>query len=262
VLSPDAPYSPIVLGVTFGLLMAGLLVNAIVKDRKEFRRFSRLRATEKRQRIMRKWLLQSFAVFGGTGVVTTVLAFQYMKPMLDALDDIRWIRDTKAALTSGIGLGIVIVVAIVILVGGTLAIWAARTETEIPSVGDVQALLPRNRAELKYGAGLSINAGIVEELLFRLGMPAVIFGFSSNAVLAVVVSVLVFGLLHAYQGIPGIVGTMIIGAVLMALYLASGNILVPMIAHALFDLRSLVLIPVVVMKVHRVLPQKAPASSA
>ena len=65
-----------------------------------------------------------------------------------------------------------------------------------------------------------------------------------------VISIVIFGVLHAYQGIAGIVGTMLIGAVFMALYLVSQNILVPIVVHALFDLRSLVLIPMVIHKVH------------
>jgi membrane protease YdiL (CAAX protease family) len=60
----------------------------------------------------------------------------------------------------------------------------------------------------------------------------------------------VFGALHAYQGIGGVVGTLVFGAVMMLLFLATGSILWPILAHAIFDLRSLVLIPVAVYKVH------------
>jgi hypothetical protein len=50
----------------------------------------------------------------------------------------------------------------------------------------------------------------------------------------------------------GVVGTTLVGAVLMATHIVSGSIAVPIVLHALFDLRSLVLIPVAVMGVHRV----------
>jgi membrane protease YdiL (CAAX protease family) len=101
----------------------------------------------------------------------------------------------------------------------------------------------------------------VEELLFRRAMPALIFGVFGNSLLAVVVSLVVFGLLHAYQGVWGILGSFLIGVLLMALFLLTGNIVWPIIAHAVFDLRSLVLIPVVVYKVHRV-ADAAPAAAA
>jgi membrane protease YdiL (CAAX protease family) len=52
----------------------------------------------------------------------------------------------------------------------------------------------------------------------------------------------------------------LIGALMMALFVASGSIVVPMLVHALIDLRSLVLIPVAVLRVHREEP--APIRSA
>jgi len=117
---------------------------------------------------------------------------------------------------------------------------------------------PRNRAELKYGAALAINAGLVEELLFRLALPALIFGVTGSAVAAVTASILIFGLLHIYQGLPGIIGSVILGTAFMTIYLATGSIVIAIEVHALFDLRSLVLIPVVVFKVHRGLGNEAP----
>jgi membrane protease YdiL (CAAX protease family) len=139
------------------------------------------------------------------------------------------------------------------LVGGTvLAVVLARNAGEVPTIGDIGALLPRNRAELGYGAALSVNAGVVEELLFRLAVPALVFGASGSAPVAVIASLLLFGALHFYQGWPGVVGAVAIGALLMTLYLATGSILVPIVAHVLVDLRSLVLIPMLVFGVHRV----------
>ena len=120
------------------------------------------------------------------------------------------------------------------------------------TVGDIKSMLPRNRQELRLGALLSINAGIVEELVFRFALPAAIYGASGNAIAAVLASVLLFGALHLYQGIPGVVGTAIVGLVMMAFYVVSGTIIVPIVLHALFDLRSLVLLPMAVYRVHRV----------
>jgi membrane protease YdiL (CAAX protease family) len=115
---------------------------------------------------------------------------------------------------------------------------------EIPAVGDIRALLPRERGELKFGAGLAVTAGIVEELLFRLALPAVLFGVLGSGILAFVLACVVFGLLHIYQGPAGMVFAFVLGLVFTALYLLSGTILLPIVVHALIDLRSLVLIPV------------------
>lgn len=253
-LNPEWALSPWILGAAFALLLTGLLINALVKDRREFARFGRLRSSRRRRRVLGKWLLQSFLLFGGSSVVALTLSWQYIPLVLagvntwPAVEGAHSIFDANQGLSWGILIGV-----IVALVGGTvLAIFAARNETEIPAVGDIQAMLPRNRAELPYGAALSINAGVVEELLFRLAMPAMVFAFTGNAAVAVLVSIVVFGLLHAYQGLAGVIGTMIIGAIFMAIYLATGNILVTIVAHALFDLRSLVLIPVIINRVHLV----------
>ena len=98
---------------------------------------------------------------------------------------------------------------------------------------------------------MSLNAGLVEELLFRLAIPALLYGAFGSSLFALITSVLLFGGLHAYQGVGGILATAFIGAVLLALYIATGSILVPIVVHALIDLRSFVAIPLIVMKVPR-----------
>jgi membrane protease YdiL (CAAX protease family) len=118
--------------------------------------------------------------------------------------------------------------------------------TDVPAIGDIGSLLPRTRGELKYGVGLSLNAGVVEELLFRLGMPALLFGITGNGVLAFGIASLLFGLLHVYQKVWGVIGATLLGVLFALLYLLSGSIWLVMIVHALIDLRSLVLIPLLV----------------
>jgi len=135
-----------------------------------------------------------------------------------------------------------------------LVLFLARKQDELTAVGDIQAMIPRTPGEVRLGALLSLNAGLVEELVFRLALPAVIFGAFGNAWLALALSVIVFGALHIYQGAIGVASTMVIGAFLMLLYVATGSILVPIAVHALIDLRSFVLIPVIVLRVGRAQP--------
>jgi membrane protease YdiL (CAAX protease family) len=264
VLPPDSPYSPWILGGVFLLLLTFMAFNAVRKDRREYRRFKRLRSSTRRQKTFAKWLRESFVNFGGASVVVLLFAWQYVPLFLDSVNEWDFVDDARDAFATTGWLGPTLVTALVVaLVGGAvLGIVLARRETEIPSIGDVQALLPRNRSELRFGAALAINAGVVEELLFRLAMPALVFGFTGSAVAAVVVSVVVFGALHVYQGPAGIIGATIIGAVFMAIYLATGSIVVVIVVHALFDLRSLVLIPMVVFGVHRVTGNNAPPRPA
>ncbi len=253
-IDPDAAYAPIALGVVLVALIGLLVLRAIRKDRREYGRFKRYRSTVKRQRMYRKWLVDSFVTFGGASLVVLALTWQYVPLVLDAVNSVGWVRSLRSAFadSGGVGVGLVIG-AVVVLVGGTLiAITLARNTESVVAIGDVQSLLPRNRAELGYGAALSVNAGIVEELLFRLALPALVFGVTGNVVVAIVASLVLFGVLHVYQGVAGIVGSTIIGALLMVVFLATGSIVAAIVVHALIDLRSLVAIPMLVYRVHRV----------
>ena len=252
-LSPDSALTPYILGVVLAGLLAFMAVRAVRKDRREYSRFKRMRATTRRQKVFRKWVRESFLTFGGSAVVVLLLAWQFVPLLLDAVNRWDFVADARRAFADSgtLGVGMVVGLVLALVVGTLLIVVLARKETEVASIGDVQALLPRNRAELPYGAALAVNAGVVEELLFRLAMPALIFGVTGSAVAAVVGSLLVFALLHVYQGVAGIVGALVIGTLLMAVYLATGSILVAIVVHALFDLRSLVLIPVVVFGVHK-----------
>ncbi len=253
-LSPDDPAGQAVLSGALVALVALLGYRAVRKDRNEYQRFKRFERTRNRQRMMRKWLLDSLAMFGGAAVIILVLAGQFVPLLQREMNQsplgLWW--HSLLADTGGLLPGFAVGLAVA-LIGGTIAaVVLARRSDSVPTIGDIGALLPRNRPELVLGALLSVNAGVVEELLFRLALPALIFGATGSALAAVIGSVMLFGALHFYQGWPGIVGATVIGAILMVLYLATGSILVAIVTHALIDLRSLVLIPMLVFRVQRV----------
>jgi membrane protease YdiL (CAAX protease family) len=155
------------------------------------------------------------------------------------VDAVRGFLGTPAGVVVGLVAAVVVVAALiapVLVLRGSL--------DDIPAVGDIRALLPRVRGELKYGAGLGVQAGLFEELLFRLALPALLFGIIGNGLVAFVVAALVFGLLHAYQGATGILVATLLGLVFAALYVVTGSIVAPIVLHALVDLRSLLLIPI------------------
>lgn len=253
-LDPSWALTRPILWLTLVALLAVLVIRSIRKDRREYQRFKRYRTTTRRQGMLRKWLLESFVQFGGLSVALLLLAGFAVAPLLSALAEWPGIRDLRRLLASepGITAGALVGGILGVLLLTLLGASAARKEKDVPTIGDISAMLPRNRQELGLGALLSVNAGVVEELMFRLALPALIYGASGSAIAAVAFSVLLFGALHVYQGIAGVIGTTIVGAIFMLLYAVSGTIVVPMIVHALFDLRSLVLIPMAVYGVHRV----------
>lgn len=245
-LDPTWAFTPIILWALLAGLLALLILRTALKDRREYQRFKRYRTTTKRQAMLRKWLLDSVWSIGGVSVVVLVLAWQYVGPLLTELQG--WLP-LESGLVWGILTGAVVAFAALTVVG---IVSARKSPDEIATLGDVGAMLPRNQQELRLGWALSLNAGISEELMFRLAVPALVFGATGSAIAAVVVSVLLFGLLHVYQGAAGVVGTTLIGGLLFVSYVATGSILVPIVLHVLFDLRSLVLIPVTVYGAHRV----------
>lgn len=242
-------------------LAAGLLALALVvllvaraarKDQREYRRFRRYRSTARRQAMMRRWLIESLVVFGGSSVVLLVLVHPVIAPLLattQALPPIAWLRD---ALAGGLGaallLGALLGVAVLTMLGAR----SARREGGIVMVGDIAALLPRNRPELGWGAALSVNAGVVEEALFRLALPALLVVVTGEPISAFVLAALLFGALHAYQGWVGVLATTVVGLLFTLLFVVSGSIGLAMLVHALFDLRTLVVIPMAVYRVHEV----------
>ncbi|PJJ71449.1 CAAX prenyl protease-like protein [Diaminobutyricimonas aerilata] len=235
------------------VLVIGILVlRAITRERREYGRFKRMRRTAARQRTYRRWLVESLVLLGGLSLVVLLAAGGFVQPVLDDVRSAPVIAPALDALAGGLGIGIA--VGLVVVLAGLIAVTVVvgRSATEIPALGDVAALIPRNRAELWYGAGLSLNAGVVEELLFRLALPALLFAVLGNGPLAFALASVLFGLLHLYQGAAGMAGATVLGLVMSALYVATGSILVPMALHAVIDLRSLVLLPMVVTKAHRI----------
>lgn len=96
-------------------------------------------------------------------------------------------------------------------------------------------LLPRTGRERAAFAGLSLAAGVGEELAYRGYVIPVLAGLVGSPVAAVLSSA-AFGALHAYQGLLGVGRTAILGGVLAWGFLVSGSLWPPMAAHAILDL--------------------------
>lgn len=221
-----------------------LVWRAVTRDRRDYARFKRLRSTTLRREVFGRWILESLLVLGGLAGALLLAGWAFVPIALrdargwEFLAAVPWGSDTTNWILVGFSAALLIgMVLPIILLRGKL--------DEIPAIGDIKSLLPRERGELKFGAGLALTAGVVEELLFRLAMPAVIFGVTGSGILSFLLAAVIFGLLHIYQGPQGMFFAFVLGLVFTALYLLSGSIVLPILVHALIDLRSLVLIPVV-----------------
>ena len=156
-------------------LIVLLVLRTIRKGRRDYQRFKRYRGTVKRQAMLRKWLRESWLTFGGISAGVLLLAGSYVGPLLAQLHTWAGVRGIRSFIVSN--LWIVGAVLLVIVVLTWLGVRAARRDGDgIMAIGDIHAMLPRNRQELRLGALLSLNAGLVEELAFRLAIPALVFG--------------------------------------------------------------------------------------
>jgi membrane protease YdiL (CAAX protease family) len=250
------------LAIALLLVVLGVLVwRATTRERREYGRFKRLRSTVARQKVMRRWLIESVLALGGLSAAVLFGAWAEIGPVLREAQAWAPVAALRDGLTTGLGTGIAAGVAVLLLAVLVVPPFLLRGSVdEIPAVGDIHAILPRTRGELPYGAGLAIQAGVIEELLFRVGLPALVFAVTGDAIVAFAGAMLVFGLLHLYQGPLGIGLSVILGAVFTLLYVVSGSILVPMVLHLIIDLRSLVLIPVLLGGVLRRPAPPAPAT--
>ncbi len=232
-----------------GVVVAVLLWRATTRERRDYARFKRMRSTVARQKVYRRWVIEGLLSLGGLSVATIVGAWTSVSAVLTEAQAWPAVAAVRSFLGEPFGLPVAIVVALALLALMVLPVVLIRDSIdEAPAVGDIRALLPRTRGELRFGAALSVNAGVFEELLFRLGLPALVYAVTGNALAAFVGATVLFGLLHVYQGAVGILFSGILGVVFVLLYLVTGSILVPIVLHALIDLRSMVLIPVVLGK--------------
>ena len=103
------------------------------------------------------------------------------------------------------------------------------------------AVLPRTAGERRLFGLVGITAGVCEEWLYRGFFLAVVAALSGGPPTwaLVLVAAVAFGLAHAYQGRAGIVTTALLGGVMAALYLQTGSLLLPVLLHAAFVLRFL-----------------------
>jgi membrane protease YdiL (CAAX protease family) len=234
------------------MLIPALLLVAVLallgwfvrNDRAEYEAFKKLMRTEDRQRAFRRWIVKSFLLFWGVALVVLVL--------IGRADSLLRLPPEFAPLLphlpAGFDAGAVpFVIGGVIgggIIGGVAATLLSRRRIVKPKMlGDIEPLLPRNGDERRWTALLGVNAAVGEELFFRLMLPLLIALVTGSAIAAFLVAGLIFGLVHFYQGWVGILATALVGFFFAALYVASGMLWVAMLLHAIMNLNSLWLRP-------------------
>jgi membrane protease YdiL (CAAX protease family) len=99
----------------------------------------------------------------------------------------------------------------------------------------VGALIPRTLQERFAFVGLSMAAGMGEEIAYR-GYAIAALAPATGTAGAAVITTVVFGVLHAYQGPQGMVRAGLLGGLLAWGLLVGGSLWPPIVAHALLDI--------------------------
>lgn len=97
-------------------------------------------------------------------------------------------------------------------------------------------LIPRSAEEKLVFVGLALTAGFTEEYIFRGFLIPALDVATGVPALAVVLAVGAFAVLHAYQGVGGIIRAALLGAVLAAPFLVTGSLIPSILAHFAYDI--------------------------
>lgn len=213
------------------LLVAFLIVGLPLWDRHEMRRLKSSTDPRARIRIYQltlAWLWTATLVL----VLTTPLSDLFTPLPVPGLT----VR-AEAAIPVIVGL----------LVGAAIPLAMQRlklgTPRPVKALGDALLVFPRTHAERWWFAGLSVSAGICEEIIFRgfLIRYLAVLPVGLGLVGAVLGAALIFGIDHGYQGVLGVLATGVLALVMTALFYASGALALAMVVHALLDLRILLM---------------------
>jgi membrane protease YdiL (CAAX protease family) len=102
----------------------------------------------------------------------------------------------------------------------------------------IQALLPRRGVEILLWVGVSISAGICEEVVFRGYFQRQFEVFTRSKWIALFLQAALFGISHGYQGVEACMKIAIFGALYGLLALWRGSLRPGMIAHSGSDILS------------------------
>lgn len=132
-----------------------------------------------------------------------------------------------------------------LLLGGafSLFIWfQVRGVSQILKGGDerksglegIIEFMPRSKREERWFHWVSLNAGISEEMIYR-GFLIWYLLHLVGTVWAALIAVIAFTYAHAYQGVKQLPGIALAAIVMVALYLISGSLWLPILVHIVMD---------------------------
>jgi membrane protease YdiL (CAAX protease family) len=137
-----------------------------------------------------------------------------------------------------IGLGLILGL-VTQVAANAVTLWAIKVwGKEIYSPVVMRNIMPRTRGEWLLVPAALLLAVVLEELLFRSLLVGALSMTIPVAVL-VIVTAAIFGLMHSPQGALGVIMTGAMGLWLSLLFIWSGGLLLPLIAHFVINFLQL-----------------------
>lgn len=125
--------------------------------------------------------------------------------------------------------------------GAVCLVQPGRIPAYTRAVKRIPWLLPHDAQQRRRFALLSVTAGVCEEWILRgVVWHGLRVGMGMSLMAALVLSSLLLGWNHLYQGWRAVAGSGLVGFVFGVLALLAGGLLAPMLVHCVMDLQTIV----------------------
>jgi membrane protease YdiL (CAAX protease family) len=124
--------------------------------------------------------------------------------------------------------------------------WRAKSGRSVPGQRAVVGLIPRTRQERRWAFAVAVAAGVIEEVMYRGLLLAAGLSAGMSPLAAILVTSVLFGAGHVYQGWRGVLLIPVFGFAMALFVLSTASVLIAIVLHVLVDLRGLLLVPRVV----------------
>jgi len=133
----------------------------------------------------------------------------------------------------------ILVAIVVLLIGAQKQLKKKPSPKQLNNALDrVRRLLPKTPTERAVWIVVSLTAGICEEVLYRGWLLGLFAATLRSVWLGLLISSIIFGFAHSYQGRRAIFGTGVIGAILGLVFIFSGSLIPGQVLHAAMDLNN------------------------
>ncbi|MBW3670050.1 MAG: CPBP family intramembrane metalloprotease [Acidobacteria bacterium] len=106
----------------------------------------------------------------------------------------------------------------------------------------LRMIVPFSREEKFAWVGVSIAAGVAEELIYRAVLFGLILTWTGEVWIAALVAGVSFALAHLVQGWIAVLIVFVYGLLFQVLYVTSGSLFAPVLVHVIYDLLAGLLI--------------------